>query len=242
MLREIGNRDSAIWLLADSPPRNFGEHLGLPLDDRHIAVHSIFTPIFDKVQYILFMESRTRIDTLNFYRRNAVDDVNTWKAENRKYKEELKNEIREFAKILNDYEKTCKIIFTFGTNAFRFASSALMCADGKNEACRLMGITTRNDKIGNENLGKKSETQRLGYELGKRIKNFNIENINILPLLHVSITRGDINRIIISNREFCKGLNANTDNECSYYVEVSKVIAELFLKYRENSNIRKLFL
>lgn len=75
MDRETGDPHFPIWLLGDSNPRNWENHLKTPLDPRHPARHNIWTPILDEIQDRLFRRLRMRLDTSKMYIRNAIEDV-----------------------------------------------------------------------------------------------------------------------------------------------------------------------
>lgn len=117
--REIGSRDSAIWLLADSPPlilldERFDEYA--PLDWRFPTRHNIWTPIETIVNRELFRFQKVRIDDSKFYVRNAVKSAKHWKREERAA---LSEDIQGFRGLVKMHSPL--LILTFGQRAFEFA-------------------------------------------------------------------------------------------------------------------------
>jgi len=170
------------------------------------------------VQDIIYRKNRLRIDTSKFYIRNAVENRNDWKESSI-----ITDEVEKFAKIMAEYKNTCKIIFTFGENAYRFAKSC----ENPTDSYEFRNISD-DIKIKNE-----SKTLKLGSEFINRIDNFNINKSNIIPLLHVSISRGNF---LISHEQFCKGLKIKGEY-FNYFDETSKLIADLFINHFINPNI-----
>lgn len=113
--RDNEHSDSAIWLLADSPPSKHEEYLDQPLDWRFPTRHNIWTPIETVINRELFRRQRSRIDDRKFYVRNAVDSPETWKDENK-----LNDEVLKFSRKLAE-TKPPFLILTFGRNSFEFA-------------------------------------------------------------------------------------------------------------------------
>ena len=75
MNRDAGSKSFPIWLIADSSPPRWEEHLRQPLDPRHPARHNIWTPILEGIQGHLFQAARSRIDNTDLYVRNAVHNA-----------------------------------------------------------------------------------------------------------------------------------------------------------------------
>jgi hypothetical protein len=75
MKRAAGDPLCPIWLLGDSNPRNWEDRLETPLDPRHPARHSIWTPILDGIQDNVFRVVKRRVNTRHLYIRNAVGNV-----------------------------------------------------------------------------------------------------------------------------------------------------------------------
>ncbi|MBK8048508.1 MAG: hypothetical protein IPK16_16155 [Anaerolineales bacterium] len=67
MNRDVGDKTCPIWLLGDSNPSNWQDVLVTPLDPRHPARHSIWTPVLDVMQDRVFRKQRLRIDTSSIY-------------------------------------------------------------------------------------------------------------------------------------------------------------------------------
>ncbi len=204
----IAFKEFNIWLLADSSSENFKNRLDLPLDDRHGAVHNIWTPIIDKVQDILYRNTGKRIDTSKIYIRNAVVDKEDWKNTTK-----LDAEMKAFCNIIQTTEEKTRLIFTFGAKAYEFV-----------QRCETY-MNIKNNKT--KNLNNPWTTLELGYEFKQRIENFQLNKINFLPLLHITISRGEF---MTSHKNFCKGLGIQSDEtRFNYFEETSKLIANLII-------------
>lgn len=161
MNRDFGKKESRIWLIGDSEPKNFSETLKNPLDYKHPAIHNIFTPIINEIQEEVF-KIDNRIDMNKFYIRNAIKDARDWNNVDK-----ICEEVKELEKLLIEYKPL--IITPFGRRAFELVRRA----------------------VGEENRSFKSwNTYKIGQEFIKRCKSFNCNSVNIIPLLHVSIARG----------------------------------------------------
>lgn len=119
MKRDNGRPKSAIWLLADSPPRilldkRFDEYE--PLDWRFPTRHNIWTPIETIINRELFRLQKVRIDDSRFYVRNAVKTPEDWKRENKAI---LVEDVKGFRELVE--ERSPFLILTFGQRAFEFA-------------------------------------------------------------------------------------------------------------------------
>jgi len=208
MIRETGNKKFKIWLLGDSEPENWQKILKTPFDSRHPIRHNIWTSIIDLIQDNLFRNCIKRIDTNQIFIRNAVDNPNK-KPENNEIKwndkQDLLNEINDYKELINQY-KPC-FIFTFGSFSYEFARR---CLDEKE---------IYNYKYWN--------TKKLGEDFRNRIINFKVDKINIIPLLHRSISGG---KFIESHNYFCNKNGAN------YFEYVSKEITEKIINNKDNLN------
>lgn len=121
MRREKGSPESAIWLLADSPPRILldGHYEDYePLDWRFPTRHNIWTPIETIINRELFRSLRKRIDDSKFYVRNAVKMTGDWKG-----KDIIAAEVSILQKLMEP--KRPLIILTFGRRSFEFARQCL---------------------------------------------------------------------------------------------------------------------
>lgn len=202
MNRDFGKKESKIWLIGDSEPKNFKEKLENPLDYKHPAIHNIFTPILNQIQDEVF-KIDNRIDIDNLYIRNAIRDVEDWNNIDK-----ISEDIKELNKLLYDYKPL--IIIPFGRRAFEFTR-------------RAVGEESRDFQLWN--------TYKIGQEFIERCKNFNCNNINIIPLLHVSIARRNF---LEAHKYFCKAINEVTkEQEENYFIATGKLIGTLLVKNKE---------
>ena len=169
MDRDAGSKDSSIWLLGDSDPPKSADRLDYPLDPRHPTRHNIWTPILEGIQGCVFRSDRRRVDANRFYIRNAVQDpADRPNPTSKVWTASLDQEISCFSELIETYRP--KIVFTLGGFAFEFARRSIQ--KDPNRATTYWSA------------------ERLGVEFCSRIEGFNIQCINIVSLLHVSIDRG----------------------------------------------------
>jgi uracil-DNA glycosylase len=71
MKDSVGDPKFPIWLIGNSPPKNWVDKLDTPLDPRHSARHSIWTSVADPMQDRLYRQAKRRLDTSRLYIRNA---------------------------------------------------------------------------------------------------------------------------------------------------------------------------
>ncbi len=209
MKREHGSREFPIWLIGDSNPARWQTQLDYPLDPRHPARHNIWTPILDRIQERVYLPDRLRMDTSLLYVRNAVEDP-AYKSliSGTQWENPLLTEVTNFGKLVKAHSP--KIIFTFGSFAFEFARRST-----------------------NESGNKTKDywnTQRLGQEFCSRSNNFNIQKINVLPLLHTSIAWG---HFLQAHRNFTGQEGAN------YFEYAADAIAEILIEHRGSLPIWK---
>ena len=203
MDKDVGDITSEIWLLGDSNPRNWQDVLETPLDPRHPARHSIWTPVLYVIQDKVYRSTRSRIDTSSVYIRNAIEDpsykppsnTTEWKPIIESEAEYLGDEVRKHTPIF---------LFSFGAFAFEFARRGL----GEKPKRRYSYWGSR----------------KLGEEFRDRITTFDVSQPNLFPLLHVSIARG---KFIESHEYFCGEVGAN------YFDYVGGLIAKLLVEYRD---------
>ncbi|AFM41287.1 hypothetical protein Desaci_2334 [Desulfosporosinus acidiphilus SJ4] len=164
--------------------------------------HQIWTPVLAEIQDKVFREIQTRIDTTNIYIRNAVTDsgivpntLNWWGIE-------VGEEIEAFREIVLEYKP--KVIITFGAFPYEFLRRVFRIKPEK-------GPVYWGNAI-------------LGEEFGKAIKNFDINKINRIPLLH---------RVNASGK-FIE--NQNYFGE-SYFQYVGTRIAEKIIENKNELNI-----
>ena len=207
MLRESGNKNSSIWLIGDSSPPQWREYLDEPLDARHPARHNIWTPVLEGIQRQAFFGGRRRVDDSQLYVRNAVhNSEDRPRASAMDWDLKLSEETDDFHKLLETYAPP--LVFTFGAFAFEFARRSLARKPRKSFS--------------------HWTTKRLGEEFGLSVKDFNPREVNVLPLLHVSIARG---QFLKSHEHFTGESNGN------YFDLVAREIGTLLLKYKDTLNV-----
>lgn len=203
MEKETGQKSYDIWLLGDSNPKNWADDLCFPFDTRHPIRHNIITPVFDHIQEILYLKNKLRMNTNKIYIRNAIENHELKPKPNIKdWTEEITKEILLYKKDIQNYRP--KIIFSFGSFSFEFLRRCL-------EKSTL-------EKYGLWN------TKELGKQFRTRTSNFDVNGINIIPLLHRSISGG---RFLQSHKLFCDKENAN------YFKETGDILSKILLKYKE---------
>jgi hypothetical protein len=208
MKEDHGFENFPIWLLGDSNPKAWQDKLSYPLDPRHPAIHNIWTPIADIIQDKIYRQIKERVDFNKIYIRNAVSDPS---------KKPEQNEV-EWTKDLIDgkleslsirfRQNNPLIIFSLGAFSFEFARRAL----------------GYKDKMCFSHWG----AWNLGEEFKKSIETFRYNKTNLIPLLHVSISRG---RFIQSHNYFC-GINDDTYLRANYFEHVGEALANLFINNR----------
>lgn len=190
MKDEIGDIHFPIWLLGDSEPKNWYKLLDSPFDARHPAVHNIWTPIISNIQKSFYAKGKLRIDEDKIYKRNPIKK----KSDKPSCKDVAWAKIQRQIKFLKDLIDAHKpiFIFTFGSFSFEFVRRAT-------------------EPIAEKKRWDFWRTDRLGCEFQSRISKINFSNINVLPLLHVSIARG---KFLTSHERFTFGKNSNYFNYC----------------------------
>ena len=168
MNREAGSKAYPIWLIADSSPPRWEEHLRQPLDPRHPARHNIWTPILEGIQGHVFQAVRSRIDTTDLYVRNAVHNATDRPARRADWPPYVAMETRDLLDLITRYRP--KLLLTFGAFACEF--------------------TRRSLDLGPPRAVSYWTSKKLGAEFRRGIEDFNPARIGHLPLLHVSIARG----------------------------------------------------
>ena len=207
MVRECGNAGFPIWLLGDSEPKNWRKQLCKPLDVRHPIRHNIWTSILDVVQDEIHRKLRKRLDTKDIYIRNAIDDPAIKPKNNQKiWNADVEYELNNFKLLINKHKPV--IIVSFGSFAYEFGRRATGSTDFKEF--------------------RYWSTLELGDEFRERINSFNIDNTNLLPLLHRSIA----GRFFLqSHNNFCRNFGAN------YFNYVGEEIADVIVRNKNNLNI-----
>lgn len=164
---ETGCTCSPIWLIGDSPPKNWADVLSVPFDSRHPARHNVWTPIVDRIQERVYRDGRRRLDTSRLYVRNAVPDYRCKEVVVGRNWSGLTDETDEFGRLLNKHKPP--VVFTFGAFVFEFVR--------------------RSRREGPKRAYSYWSTKRLGDEFRRRVECFCPGRINVIPLLHVSIAR-----------------------------------------------------
>ena len=207
MGKEAGNRECQVWLLGDSNPKNWASVLDVPLDPRHPARHSIWTPILDVVQDAVFRQRRMRLDTSSLYVRNAVENPEgkprpteiDWGAD-------LAQAVEQLGRAMQHHRP--KILFSFGAFSYEFARRAV-CEMPRRQFSHW-------------------GARRLGQEFRRRVNAFDPESMNLLPLLHVSIARG---RFIHAHEYFCDQEGAN------YFDFVGTRVADRLIEHHDKLRV-----
>lgn len=207
MIKTVGSPSFPIWLLGDSNPKNWQDVLETPLDPRHPARHSIWTPVLDVIQDCIYRTARLRLDTSNLFIRNAIEDPGAkpkgslvdWPADVTTQMSELQALIREHKPVM---------LLCFGAFAYEF---------------------------GRRSLGLKPErgfaawgASSMGEDFRRRIDRFEIDETNVFPLLHVTIARG---KFIQSHNYFCADKGAN------YFEHVGRRLADVLLAHRHKLSV-----
>ena len=207
MLRESGNKDSAIWLIGDSSPPQWREYLDEPLDSRHPARHSIWTPVLEGIQKQVFLGDRRRVDDSQLYVTNAVHNQEDRPPSSaKKWDSRLSEETDDFRRLLGTYAPP--MVFTFGAFAFEFARRSLV-----REPMKSFGHWT---------------TRKLGAEFKRSVTEFSPREVNVFPLLHASIARG---HFLKSHEHFTGEPNGN------YFDLVGREIGKLLLQHKDTLSV-----
>lgn len=195
-----GDINFPIWLVADSEPKNWQSRLDTPLDPRHPARHSIWTSVLDYMQDYLYRNGKRRFNTENLCIRNAIKNPSDKPSGgDLDWSQELKAKVSKLRASIMDMKP--RVILAFGAFAFEFVRRA--CDETLEHPFAYWG------------------TENLGVEFKKRVHSYNESQVNVLPLLHVSIARG---KFLESHRYFVGEEKGN------YFAFVGERLAELFLK------------
>ena len=207
MNRDSGSKSFPMWLIADSSPPRWENCLVQPLDPRHPARHSIWTPILEGIQSEVFRAVRGRVDTTDLYVRNAVRSADDRpSSRSPKWPPPLEAKTLHLGKLLAKHSP--KLVLTFGAFAFEF--------------------TRRSLQQGLPKPVSHWTTSALGREFKRCIETFDPARINLLPLLHVSIARGHFLR---SHQNFTGLQDGN------YFDYVGCKIATLLLAHEDEFSV-----
>ena len=211
-----------IWLVGDSPPK-YANRLRYPLDSHHSAVHCIWTSVSSKINHCLFKHSLELSDDYPHIR-NAVTDKSHWENGDKicDYLNKCKLEQEhEYNHIKDLDEHKPKVVITFGYKPFLFFNYLIK------------EISSENDNpLSLEAPNSGTESKLLGDEFKKAINKFSLEEINLLPLLHISVGRGK--KFLEGQADYCDydRKKYEKDNYC-YFSHVGEKIAEVLLKHRD---------
>lgn len=202
MKDSVGEPRFPVWLIADSEPKNWHSLLATPLDPRHPARHSIWTSVLHYMQDALYRKAKLRFDERQLFIRNAVKDPDS-KPDGEM--EDWASELQEQAYQLGETFATFnpRVVLTFGAFAFEFARRAQ-----DEEPSQHFTYWT---------------TERLGQQFSRRISNYDMSKTNIVPLLHVSISRS---RFLQSHDHF---VGDRMEKPVNYFEYAGTELANLFL-------------
>lgn len=196
-MREFtGKPEFPIWLIGDSPPDRWADKLDTPLDPRHPARHNIWTSVADPMQDRLYRQGKLRLDTSRLYIRNASDK----RLKEPIDREQLRSMQERLKGLLEGYRPA--LVLTFGVNAFMITQ--LACGE-------TISIKAASAKL-------------LGEQFRRRIDGHGEEKVNIIPLLHVSISRG---KFLEAHRDF---VGADGGTPPNYFDYVGEKLANLLLE------------
>jgi hypothetical protein len=178
-----GDKNFPIWLLGDSNPAQWEDKLDYPFDPRHPVVHNIWTPVIDVIQDRTFAE-KLRIDTSRIYIRNAIQNSEYKKGIefDTNWNNSINNEVRRLIDLTTEFKNTLKIVISFGSFSFEFARRGLF------------------PSIIDPKPFRHWNTKNLGIEFNKSIHIFDLGKVNLIPLLHRSISGG---HYLKSHKNFC---------------------------------------
>lgn len=203
MKTDNGDVQFPIWLVGDSPPKNWQDKLEYPLDPRHPIRHNIWTPVLEVIQDRVFRRAGSRVDTSSIYIRNAVSDRSRKPAGNdADWSPSTTSEVEAFAGLVSRWHPA--VVLCFGAFAFEFARRA------SSELPQRAWNYWR--------------TISLGAEFRERMRRFDIPGTNVIPLLHRSISGG---KFLESHRYFCDRVGAN------YFEYVGMCIADRLLRFQD---------
>ncbi|TGE35066.1 hypothetical protein E4K67_27080 [Desulfosporosinus fructosivorans] len=179
----------------------------LIINPKYPAVrHDIWRPVLDEIQDRVFREFQTRIETSDIYIRSAVNDggivpntLNWWGRE-------VAKEIEFYREIVQEHKP--KMIISFGAFPYEF--------------------TRRVFEVKPEKGPKAWSSSIIQDEFEKAIENFDINQINRIPLLRRVIATDKF----IENRNFL----SRTDRE-TYFQHVGAKIAEKIIENKGNMDI-----
>lgn len=213
-----GDKNCPIWLLGDSNPTQWQDELDYPFDLRHPVVHNVWTSVVDVIQNRAFAE-RSRIDTSRIYIRNAIQNSKDKKGIefDTEWNNNINDEILKLSNLIIDVRDTPKIVISFGSFSFEFAKRVLSPS-----------LEPKFYRYWN--------TKKLGIEFTKSIETFNLGKINLIPLLHRSISGG---HFLKGHENFCipEGRLIFSKDKPNYFDYVGNAIAARLLEFRSELDI-----
>lgn len=208
MLRETGERTFPIWLLGDSNPLQWQDHLDNPLDAKHPIRHNIWTSILDVVQETVYQDSGIRLRTSTIFTRNAVQFSKDKPA--RSAKEWQPQTVSELAGLADLVRTNAPVLLiTFGAFSFEFARRA----------------TNKTEKFHYGHW----DTEALGCAFCNACDEFMPSATNVLPLLHRSIAGG---HFLKSHEQFTQGKCCG-----NYFTFAGRKIAGILLKHFKSKDV-----
>jgi hypothetical protein len=211
-MEPTGHKLCPIWLLGDSRPKCY-MLLRAPLDPRHPTRHSIWTPVLDRIQHQLFLQAGMRLDATKIYIRNAVGDPR-----DRDDLAKLQKETASFGKDLIERVNSGgpHLLITFGAFSYEFAQKC--CQPGGKWQDRTVS--------------------KLGSAFRREMEKIGPRRMNILPLLHASIARGEWHD---NHLKFCgpSGANLCDDPKPNYFDRVADIIASFLIQTCERDYLAK---
>lgn len=209
-----GSPEFPIWLIGDSPPKNWHDKLAVPLDRRHPARHNIWTPVLDVIQRTVFREGR-RLDDKQIHVRNAVESLELIDPERAQWNwEDLAPAVTKLGDLLAEHQP--RLVLSFGAFACEMVYRA-----------RRTGVAVPCDDRAVRNW----TTKELGAAFREGVSNFDQRGINHLPLLHVSIAR---RHFLSAHAHFCP---ASDEKNPNYFEYVGSELGELLLKNMKDKQI-----
>jgi hypothetical protein len=194
----FGNQGSPVWFMGDSPPEKWKDRLLYPLDPKHPTRHSIWTPIENYCQRRLYEKAALRLDTDKFFIMNAVENASEKPAKREDWGA-LEGRIGVLKKQMAKYRPV--VVLTFGSFAFELLRRV---TDEEPQSIRQWGC------------------REMGEEFVRRLDAWRGEKTNILPLLHVTISRG---KFLDAHRLYC-----GESGYKNYFEYVGEKISELFME------------
>jgi len=180
---------SPIWLLGDSYPAKWRQHLNGPLDPRHPTRHSIWTPVWDEIQRTVYNPDKLRVDDRRVCIANAAESSADGSPDWDFSKDSFKARVAAYGLLLNKYRPP--IVCALGRRAYAFALLAKGIAQPcKPDAwsCKTLGDAFRSS-IATFDAG---EVNLFAFSMQQSHEGNGERHINTLPALR---------RAIISNSQ-----------------------------------------